>query len=63
MWGAKETELRKILTRVFMNVGMEVTSKEEQENLCRLLEEEYACLPVFISDEISNLHYNGFSNR
>ena len=42
---------------------MEITSKEEQEFMERLLEEQHSCLPVFLSDEIAHLHYNGFSNR
>ena len=41
-----------------------MNNKEEQEALRQMLqEEEHACIPVFLSDEISDLHYNGFSNR
>lgn len=25
--------------------------------------EKYSCLPVFIDDDIADMHYNGFSNR
>lgn len=34
----------------------------ERETVSRRLMEEYSCKPVFISDEIADRHYNGFSN-
>lgn len=27
------------------------------------LVEQHSCLPVFVSDELADMHYNGFSNR
>jgi trehalose-6-phosphate synthase len=38
-------------------------NKEEQDTLSQMLQEEHSCMPVFLSEEISDLHYNGFSNR
>ncbi|KAJ3416713.1 Trehalose-6-P synthase/phosphatase complex synthase subunit [Chytridiales sp. JEL 0842] len=41
--------------------GLEV-SEEEQEVVKRDLWERHQAVPVFISDEIADMHYNGFSN-
>ncbi|KZF21875.1 glycosyltransferase family 20 protein [Xylona heveae TC161] len=41
--------------------GLEVPVDEEQHVRNRLLE-EYNAIPVFIDDELADLHYNGFSN-
>lgn len=35
---------------------------EERELVSKRLMDEYSCLPVYISDEIADRHYNGFSN-
>lgn len=43
-------------------VGFDVGSEEAREQLSSELMEQHACLPVFMSDEIADLHYNGFSN-
>jgi trehalose 6-phosphate synthase/phosphatase len=45
------------------SLGMEITSKEEQDSMEHLLEEQHSCLPVFLSEEVAHSHYNGFSNR
>jgi len=36
--------------------------EEEQEIVRQELFETYSCYPVFLSDEIADAHYNGFSN-
>jgi len=41
--------------------GMEIP-EEEQEIVRQELFETYSCYPVFLSDEIADAHYNGFSN-
>lgn len=41
--------------------GMEV-SPEDQSTMRKQLLKEHSCLPVFISDEVADMHYNGFSN-
>jgi len=41
--------------------GMEIP-EEEQEVVRQELFETYSCYPVFLSDEIADAHYNGFSN-
>ncbi|KAI9357608.1 glycosyltransferase family 20-domain-containing protein [Zopfochytrium polystomum] len=41
--------------------GLEV-SPEDQATVRKDLMEKYAAVPVFISDEIADMHYNGFSN-
>lgn len=30
--------------------------------MSKRLMDEYSCLPVYVSDEIADRHYNGFSN-
>ncbi len=42
--------------------GLSVATREEEEYIERRLREEYSCTPVWISDEIADRHYNGFSN-
>jgi len=42
--------------------GLDVPA-EEQESVSRQLMEEHSCLPVFIRDDLADMHYNGFSNR
>lgn len=44
-----------------MITGVDVPEGEREE-VSRRLMEEYSCKPVFISDEIADRHYNGFSN-
>ncbi|SPO20100.1 probable TPS1 - alpha,alpha-trehalose-phosphate synthase, 56 KD subunit [Ustilago trichophora] len=41
--------------------GLSVPAKDE-EYIEKRLREEYSCQPVWISDEIADRHYNGFSN-
>ncbi|SPO21018.1 probable TPS1 - alpha,alpha-trehalose-phosphate synthase, 56 KD subunit [Ustilago trichophora] len=41
--------------------GLSVPPKDE-EYIEKRLREEYSCQPVWISDEIADRHYNGFSN-
>ncbi|GAC95449.1 glycosyltransferase [Pseudozyma hubeiensis SY62] len=41
--------------------GLSVPPKDE-EYIEKKLREEYSCQPVWISDEIADRHYNGFSN-
>ncbi|KAK9893591.1 glycosyltransferase family 20 protein [Cystobasidium minutum MCA 4210] len=41
--------------------GVDVPEAEREE-VSRRLMEDYSCKPVFISDEIADRHYNGFSN-
>ncbi|KAH3681916.1 hypothetical protein WICPIJ_007112 [Wickerhamomyces pijperi] len=41
--------------------GWEVP-EEEQEQVTKDLDEKFKATPVFLSDEIAELHYNGFSN-
>jgi trehalose-6-phosphate synthase len=33
-----------------------------KEQLTTELLEKHSCLPVFLSNEVADLHYNGFSN-
>lgn len=42
-------------------VGFEV-EPERRDRLTEELMDMHACKPVFISNEIADLHYNGFSN-
>lgn len=42
--------------------GLEV-AMEDRMYVRDSLMERYSCLPVFLSDEIADMHYNGFSNR
>ncbi|KAK9470934.1 glycosyl transferase [Dipodascopsis tothii] len=41
--------------------GLEVPD-DEQEYVTARLRDEFSCVPVFLSDELADLHYNGFSN-
>ncbi|KAK9457854.1 glycosyl transferase [Dipodascopsis uninucleata] len=41
--------------------GLEVPD-EEKEMVTKRLRDEFSCVPVFLSDELADLHYNGFSN-
>lgn len=41
--------------------GWEVP-EEEQEQVTKDLDEKFKATPIFLSDEIAELHYNGFSN-
>ncbi|KAI3633508.1 hypothetical protein MIR68_008455 [Amoeboaphelidium protococcarum] len=41
--------------------GVEIP-EEEREGVRKSLMEQYNCLPVFISDDVAELYYNGFSN-
>lgn len=36
--------------------------ENERETVSKRLMDEYSCLPVYVSDEIADRHYNGFSN-
>jgi len=36
--------------------------ESEQEIVRRELFDTYSCYPVFLSDEVADAHYNGFSN-
>ena len=44
-------------------VGFEVNGKAERLRLSKELLQMHACYPVFLSNEIADLYYNGFSNR
>lgn len=37
--------------------------EEDRALVQKELLEKHSCLPVFIDDEIADMHYNGFSNR
>ncbi|KAI9204829.1 glycosyltransferase family 20-domain-containing protein [Polychytrium aggregatum] len=41
--------------------GLEIP-EDERETVTSQLAEQYHCVPVFISDDIADKHYNGFSN-
>lgn len=41
--------------------GLEIP-EDEKERVKRDLEEKFSCIPVFLSDDLADLHYNGFSN-
>ncbi len=41
--------------------GLEIP-EDEQEKVSNDLLEKFSCIPVFLSDSIADLHYNGFSN-
>lgn len=43
------------------STGVDVP-EAERETVSKRLMEEYSCKPVFVSDEIADRHYNGFSN-
>jgi len=49
------------MTLFFTNTGMEIP-ESEQEIVRQELFENYSCYPVFLSDEVADAHYNGFSN-
>lgn len=49
------------LARSTRQTGLDVP-EEEREHVSRRLMDEYNCLPVYVSDEIADRHYNGFSN-
>lgn len=36
--------------------------ENERSDLSKRLFEEFQCTPVYISDEVADRHYNGFSN-
>jgi trehalose 6-phosphate synthase len=36
--------------------------EDEKERVRRDLHEKFSCIPVFLSDDLADLHYNGFSN-
>jgi len=42
--------------------GLQV-SPEDQPIVRERLLQQHSCLPVFIDDDIADMHYNGFSNR
>ncbi|KAJ3215868.1 Trehalose-6-P synthase/phosphatase complex synthase subunit [Dinochytrium kinnereticum] len=41
--------------------GLEI-AEQERPSLCEQLSSEYSAVPVFISDQTADMHYNGFSN-
>ncbi|KAK9390479.1 glycosyl transferase [Lipomyces mesembrius] len=41
--------------------GLEVPD-DERPMVVKRLRDEFSCVPVFLSDELADLHYNGFSN-
>jgi trehalose-6-phosphate synthase len=41
--------------------GVEVP-EEERQQVCDKLLRDYSCVPVFVSDTVADLYYNGFSN-
>lgn len=47
--------------RWFGWTGMEVPDNEKDQ-VAADLEKLFKCIPVFLSDELADLHYNGFSN-
>lgn len=36
--------------------------EEDRKTIAKTLKDEYNCKPVFLSDELADAHYNGFSN-
>jgi trehalose-6-phosphate synthase len=42
--------------------GLDV-AMEDRTYVRDSLMDRYSCLPVFLSDEVADMHYNGFSNR
>ena len=36
--------------------------EDEREHVSKRLRDEFSCFPVYISDEVADRHYNGFSN-
>ncbi|TPX70354.1 alpha,alpha-trehalose-phosphate synthase (UDP-forming) [Spizellomyces sp. 'palustris'] len=41
--------------------GLDVT-RDQQDSMKKQLIEQHSCVPVFVSDELADMHYNGFSN-
>ena len=41
--------------------GLEIPNAEKSL-VCRDLADKFSCIPVFLSDDLADLHYNGFSN-
>ena len=56
------TTRRGLRVRRSAEPGLDVP-EDEQEAVSRQLLEEHSCLPVFIRDDLADLHYNGFSTR
>ncbi len=56
-WDGIEAELYCIAR----SPGVDVP-ENEREAMSKRLMDEYSCLPVYVSDEIADRHYNGFSN-
>lgn len=44
-------------------IGFEVGPGDHRERLTEDLSKIHACHPVFLTNEIVDLYYNGFSNR
>ncbi|ESW99391.1 hypothetical protein KL918_001678 [Ogataea parapolymorpha] len=42
--------------------GMSVDSEQGRQTVEQDLKEKFNCYPIWLSDEIADLHYNGFSN-
>ncbi|GMM27429.1 alpha,alpha-trehalose-phosphate synthase (UDP-forming) [Martiniozyma asiatica (nom. inval.)] len=42
--------------------GLSINSEAEKDKIAHDLSSKFNCHPVWISDEIADLHYNGFSN-
>ncbi|KAJ3129120.1 Trehalose-6-P synthase/phosphatase complex synthase subunit [Nowakowskiella sp. JEL0407] len=51
--------LKKEMT--FSWIGLEIPP-EERETVSKQLEEQHSCVPVYISNDVADKHYNGFSN-
>lgn len=45
----------------FHKTGLDIP-EEEREDFSKQLTEQYSCTPVFLSDDIAERYYNGFSN-
>lgn len=41
--------------------GLEIP-EEEQPKVAQELEEKFSCIPIFLPDDMADMHYNGFSN-
>ncbi|KNC98814.1 alpha,alpha-trehalose-phosphate synthase [UDP-forming] 1 [Spizellomyces punctatus DAOM BR117] len=41
--------------------GLDVI-RDQQDSMKKQLIEQHSCVPVFVSDELADMHYNGFSN-
>lgn len=44
-----------------LSAGLDIP-ESEREGFSKQLTEEYSCSPVFLSDDIADRYYNGFSN-